>query len=91
MSVVTAAPRAGRRQADHGPITDAAIACEGETIVAVGKTDDVHISVLVIIPFSGPGIAGRRIFIEQVQAGFSVFVQVQVARLNIHVTPAVKS
>ena len=36
------APRAGRRQGDHGPIADGAVACEGETIVAAGTTADVR-------------------------------------------------
>ena len=36
------APRAGARQGAHQPIVDAAIACDGGTIVAVGATADVR-------------------------------------------------
>ena len=36
------APRAGRRQGDHAPITDGAIACDGATIVAVGTTAELR-------------------------------------------------
>jgi imidazolonepropionase len=39
------APRAGLRQGDHGPTRDAAIACRGETIVAVGTTREVRAAV----------------------------------------------
>ena len=40
-TVAGPAPRSGRRQGDHTPIADGAIACDGATIVAVGTTDDV--------------------------------------------------
>src|SRR5262249_59329379 len=36
------APRAGVRQGDHTAIADAAIACDGDRIVAVGTTADVR-------------------------------------------------
>ena len=39
------APRAGQRQGDHGPIADAAIACAGARIVAVGPTAEVRATV----------------------------------------------
>jgi imidazolonepropionase len=41
-AVAGPAPRAGARQGDHAPIADAAVACDGERIVAVGPTDDVR-------------------------------------------------
>ena len=41
------APRAGPRQGAHAPITDAAIACEGATIVAAGTTTQVRSMVRV--------------------------------------------
>jgi imidazolonepropionase len=39
------APRAGRRQGDHAPIADGAIACAGAMIVAAGSTAEVRRSV----------------------------------------------
>jgi len=39
------APRAGTRQADHGHLTDGAVACQGSTIVAVGPTAEVRAAV----------------------------------------------
>jgi len=39
------APRTGKRQGDHAPIRDGAIACEGAGIIAVGSTDEVRGSV----------------------------------------------
>jgi imidazolonepropionase len=39
------APRAGRRQGDHAPIADGAVACDGATIVAAGSTAEVRRSV----------------------------------------------
>jgi imidazolonepropionase len=39
------APRTGKRQGDHAPIRDGAIACEGAGIIAVGSTDEVLRSV----------------------------------------------
>ena len=39
------APRAGRRQGDHAPVADGAIACAGATIVAAGSTAEVRRSV----------------------------------------------
>ena len=41
------APRAGRRQGDHEPIADGAIACAGATIVAAGSTAEVRRSVQI--------------------------------------------
>src|SRR6186713_918571 len=38
------APRTGKRQGDHTPIRDAAIACDGGKIVAAGATADVRAS-----------------------------------------------
>ena len=50
------APRAGTRQGDHGPIADAAVACAGARIVAVGPTAEVRAAVTL-----GPGtrLVGR--------------------------------
>ena len=39
------APRTGKRQGDHAPIRDGAIACEDAEIIAVGSTDEVRASV----------------------------------------------
>ena len=39
------APRTGKRQGDHAPIRDGAIACEGARIIAVGSTEEVRASV----------------------------------------------
>ena len=40
--VAGGAPRAGKRQGDHAPIRDGAVACAGETVLAVGTTADVR-------------------------------------------------
>jgi len=39
------APRTGKRQGDHAPIRDGAIACEGAEIIAVGSTEEVRAAV----------------------------------------------
>ena len=44
-AVAGPAPRAGARQGDHAPIADAAIACDGDRIVAVGTTADVRAAI----------------------------------------------
>ena len=41
------APRTGKRQGDHAPIRDGAIACDGAGIIAVGTTEEVRASVIV--------------------------------------------
>jgi imidazolonepropionase len=46
-TVAGAAPRAGARQADAGLIHDAAVACEGTTIIAAGTTAEVRAKVTV--------------------------------------------
>jgi imidazolonepropionase len=44
-SVAGAGPRSGASQGDIGSIADGAIACDGPTIVATGRTEDVHTQV----------------------------------------------
>lgn len=46
-TVAGPAPRTGSRQGDHSPITDGAVACAGETIVAVGRSTDVRGAVAI--------------------------------------------
>lgn len=46
-AVAGPAPRAGVRQGDHAATTDAAIACDGDRIVAVGTTEDVRAAVAI--------------------------------------------
>jgi imidazolonepropionase len=41
-TVAGPAPRAGRRQGDHAPIRDGAVACAGAAISAAGPTDEVR-------------------------------------------------
>jgi imidazolonepropionase len=44
-TVAGAGPRSGASQGDIGSIADGAIACDGPTIVAAGRTEDVHTQV----------------------------------------------
>ena len=46
-TVAGAAPRAGARQGDIIPIADGAVACSGETILAVGSTAEVRTQVSI--------------------------------------------
>jgi len=46
-SVAGRGPRAGERQGDITAIADGAVACDGATIIAVGRTDDVRAAITV--------------------------------------------
>jgi imidazolonepropionase len=46
-TVAGAAPRTGRAQADLTPVTDAAVACAGPTVLATGTTMDVRAAVTI--------------------------------------------